>query len=531
MSACGSRCPIQAPGVEGGRPQSAVGAGGLLLTTLAMIVATIPPSDTAQPWLFRLKVIGGAALFVLLGGVVYWRARRRQRAGCLQSSYRACGDRSSLGLACMRRRQVPAVCGLLVPGLLLRPAMAQREPVLRQIKVPHSYYYREMYLPQLTSGPSACDLVTRWPGADLLDAGLALAPAARQQGSTPAHLGSGIRLSARLVSRRPPCRVRVVSTTTPSSSACWTSRAARPGRWSPTAAVNVEPRWSPDGTRLAFVSIGFEGRWHIFIATGARRRYARPRRSGSPKTGTAGCHATTMAPTTSISHRRWSPDGKDLIFISNRGHIWGSGGFWRMAAQRGGARRGASLRGNHLEGSARLEPRRQAGGLQLLSRRPVASALAHDRRWRRSVSAHLSARATPPAPAGLPTAERIAYISNEDGNTELRIVERPGRSDRAAAQRSGGSTRSRWRRLAITVIDRMTGRSDARASLDHRDRMAEASRRTMPGATPTTASIASSGASSTATSIPPARRRLRSRRPARRSRSLADRSTGSGGAR
>jgi amino acid transporter len=53
----------------------AIGASGLLLTSLAMIVASIPPSDTAQPWLFRVKVIGGAALFVLLGGAVYWRAR------------------------------------------------------------------------------------------------------------------------------------------------------------------------------------------------------------------------------------------------------------------------------------------------------------------------------------------------------------------------------------------------------------------------------------------------------------------------
>src|ERR1051326_1990526 len=35
------------------------------------------------------------------------------------------------------------------------PAMADREPVLKQIKVPHDYYYREMYLPQLTTGPSA----------------------------------------------------------------------------------------------------------------------------------------------------------------------------------------------------------------------------------------------------------------------------------------------------------------------------------------------------------------------------------------
>ena len=32
---------------------------------------------------------------------------------------------------------------------------AQREPVLKQIDLPHSYYYREMYLPQLTSGPSS----------------------------------------------------------------------------------------------------------------------------------------------------------------------------------------------------------------------------------------------------------------------------------------------------------------------------------------------------------------------------------------
>jgi amino acid transporter len=56
-----------------------IGASGLLLTLGAMLVATLPPSDTAEPWLFRLKVIGGAALFVLLGGLVYWRGRQRAR--------------------------------------------------------------------------------------------------------------------------------------------------------------------------------------------------------------------------------------------------------------------------------------------------------------------------------------------------------------------------------------------------------------------------------------------------------------------
>jgi glutamate:GABA antiporter len=56
-----------------------IGSSGLLLTTLAMIVATIPPHDT-DPWVFRLKVIGGAALFVALGGMVYWRARLTSQA-------------------------------------------------------------------------------------------------------------------------------------------------------------------------------------------------------------------------------------------------------------------------------------------------------------------------------------------------------------------------------------------------------------------------------------------------------------------
>ena len=31
----------------------------------------------------------------------------------------------------------------------------------------------------------------------------------------------------------------------------------------------------------------------------------------------------------------WSPDGSELVFVCNRGHIYGSGGFWRMKAQPG----------------------------------------------------------------------------------------------------------------------------------------------------------------------------------------------------
>jgi len=55
---------------------AAIGLAGLALTVFAMVIATVPPAGTEEPWLFRLKVIGGAGAFVLLGGAVYLRGRR-----------------------------------------------------------------------------------------------------------------------------------------------------------------------------------------------------------------------------------------------------------------------------------------------------------------------------------------------------------------------------------------------------------------------------------------------------------------------
>ena len=62
-------------------PGGAVGAGmvgmsGLLVTLFAMGVAIVPPADELQPLLFEVKVVGGALAFIILGGVVYWRAHR-----------------------------------------------------------------------------------------------------------------------------------------------------------------------------------------------------------------------------------------------------------------------------------------------------------------------------------------------------------------------------------------------------------------------------------------------------------------------
>src|SRR5215813_10272902 len=55
------------------------GVSGLVVTLFAMVIATIPPPDMGNSLLFRLKVIGGALGFILFGGLIYWRARLKEK--------------------------------------------------------------------------------------------------------------------------------------------------------------------------------------------------------------------------------------------------------------------------------------------------------------------------------------------------------------------------------------------------------------------------------------------------------------------
>src|SRR5258705_5819597 len=59
-----------------------------------------------------------------------------------------------MALTTMTRKTLAAaiVAGLGTIGAAAGP---DRVPVLRQIDLPHNYYFRELYLPQLTSGPSS----------------------------------------------------------------------------------------------------------------------------------------------------------------------------------------------------------------------------------------------------------------------------------------------------------------------------------------------------------------------------------------
>lgn len=310
---------------------------------------------------------------------------------------------------------------LLVPGLL----SAQREPVLKQIRVPHSYYYREMYLPQLTSGPSG---VTWSPDGSELIYSMQGSLWRQTLGSTEARqitAGPGYayqpdwspdgRHVAFAQYHNDAIELRLLHLSTGETRSLTSD-----------GAVNVEPRWSPDGTRLAFVSSAFQGRWHIFLGAvtpdGTLQRVERvtPDRHGGLPRYYYGPHDQYLSPT-------WSPDGQALIFISNRGHIWGSGGFWRMPA-----RAGAELDELHYEETTwKARPDWSRDGKRVV----YSSYLGRQwhQLWLMTANGgdpfqltYTDGDAT--AARWSPDGRRIAYISNEEGNPALRILTVPGGS-------------------------------------------------------------------------------------------------------
>ena len=232
---------------------------------------------------------------------------------------------------------LPSPCArrlLLASVLILAPCSlpAQRQPVLKQVAVPHAYYWREMYVPQVTSGPSA---VTWSPdGTELIYS---------MQGSLwRQRIGS--RVAVQLTGDEgydyqpdwsPDGKFVVFARYAHDAIELEVLDLASKTVHALTAneAVNIEPRWAPDGGRIAFVSTSYNGRWHIFTLAmdngvpGSVTRLTEDNDSKLPR-----YYYSTWDHYLSPA---WSPDGRELMLVSNRGHIHGTGGMWRMTATPG----------------------------------------------------------------------------------------------------------------------------------------------------------------------------------------------------
>src|SRR5258708_5054393 len=122
-----------APRRGGRRSLSGLAGAGLVLRTGTARDLAAAPLGPADP-----------------EGAIRHSCLSRSRAGkrCRAASPAARIDRA------MARRFALGVM-LFVGAQHAAPLQAQRAPVLQQVNLPHAYYWREMYVPQVTSGPSA----------------------------------------------------------------------------------------------------------------------------------------------------------------------------------------------------------------------------------------------------------------------------------------------------------------------------------------------------------------------------------------
>jgi TolB protein len=337
---------------------------------------------------------------------------------------------------------------LLTILVLVVPALAQREPVLKQINEPHPYYYREMYLPQLTTGPS---WVT-WAGdSQSLIYSMAGSLWKQQLNASLAEqltAGSGY-------DYQPDCsrdgRWVVYASYQKDAIELWTLdlQTKETRQLTKNRAVNVEPRFSPDGKRIAFVSTSFNGRFHIFFGTFADGALTDVERLTGENKSTLpryyySAYDHEISPV-------WTPDGSEIVYVSNRGHIYGTGGFWRTKAEPG-----AEAQEIHYEETTwKARPDISPDGTRLIYSSYLGQAW--NQLW------VMPARGGDPFPLSYgdfdninprwsPDGKQIAFISNRSGNTSLWVQRIPG-----GAQTEINAKRKRYLKpvghIAINVID------------------------------------------------------------------------------
>jgi TolB protein len=359
---------------------------------------------------------------------------------------------------------------LLLAGLAVSAlSHAERLPVLKQIDLPHPYYFREMYLPQLTAGPSS--LAWSPDSGELI---YSMAGSLWRQKVT-AERGLAQQLTANSYDYQPDWspdgRWVIYSSYRNDAMELWVLDLAS-GKQAPllaNGAVNVEPRFSPDGRRIAFVSTLYHGRFHIFTADFNGGALANVERlTGEHKSDVPRYY---YSPYDHEINPVWSRDGRSILYVSNRNHIYGTGGFWRTPSRPApGVDPAAAPEAREIhyeETNWKARPDLSPDGSRLVYSSYVG------RSWHNlwvmpagggDAFAIAYGDWDQTYPRWSPDGTRIAFISNQSGSTEIDIERVPGG---IAQKLSVGERRylSPMARLHLDIRDAKGGAASARVSV------------------------------------------------------------------
>ncbi len=356
-------------------------------------------------------------------------------------------------------RKIPALLSLLTL-CVADPALAARGPVLAQIALPHAYYYREMFLPQLTSGPSSVAFSPDGQRVVYSMGGSLWLQAIDTDSADELTYGPGYDYQP---DWSPDGRFIVFARHHADAIELWrvdvSSRKTQ--QLTQTKAVQVQPRYSPDGGGIAFVSTAGTGHFNLYVAElneaglGAPRAVVAPRESSIARYYYS-THDHAIDPS-------WAPDGKSLVFVSNREVAYGSGKICSVALEAGSA----SACFIDEETSWRANPQVAPDG------RRVLYSSYQGRQWHQLWLTTLKGEATLPLTFGefdvtqarwSPDGRRVAYISNESGNVALWIREVSGGARRQISPKTRHYART-TAQLSIKLTDESGKPASGRVSV------------------------------------------------------------------
>ena len=340
-----------------------------------------------------------------------------------------------------------------------------REPVLKQVDLPHSYYWRELYLPQLTTGPSSADFMpdsatliysmagSLWRQKIGEDVATELTHAQGAYDYQPDVAGDG---SSVVFTRYDGNAMEL-----------WRLDFAnhREQRLTTAGAVNVEPRLSPDGKRLAWVSTEGTGHFNLFVADlDASGLHNARMLLGERKSVQDRYYYSVFDHAINPS---WSPDGQTIYYVGNPEISWGTGDIWSVpVADPSHPRRVLSE-----ETSWSARPELAPDGKRLLY------SSYHGQQSHQLWLSTADGAAPLPLTFGdsdrrnarwSPDGKRIAYIGNSKGNTELVLLDVLGGASRqiTASKRNTFTPRGR---LVLDIVDEAGRSTPARVSVTASD--------------------------------------------------------------
>src|SRR5882724_4690761 len=382
-------------------------------------------------WLKERRAFGAAAAQGLASS---FRTHDTWRVQTCHSTTSTCRRESrhleTNGLGSLKNHNVGRVTVLFVRlGFMLLPCLlfslslaAQRRPVLQQIDLPHAYYHRELYLPQLTSGPGS----VAW-APDSKEVVYSMAGSLWRQkldSKEAAQLTDGPGYDYQ-PDWSPDGKSIVYVSYQKDAMELWLLDVAsgKSAQLTIGGAVNVEPRWSPDGKRIVFVSTQFNKRFHIFRADVRDGKLENiVRLTGETKSELPRYY---YSPYDTEINPAWTRDGQEILFISNKGHLHGTGGFWRMKAEPGAVAREI----HYEETNWKARPDFSPDG----SRMVYSSYLG--RQWHNLWLMPANGGDAFPLSYGdwdetnvrwSPDGHMVAFISNASGNGKIVIQEIPG---------------------------------------------------------------------------------------------------------